>query len=132
MMRRLQAKPLASAGCEPEGRGVPPHHWIGCVSDPGPRRELTGQELILLERPVDLNGASAEDLAAVPGLSPRLAVAIVADRKRLGPFPSVEALERVRGIGPVRLARVRAWLTTGCGLEEVSERHHQASGRNGR
>jgi competence protein ComEA len=107
--RRLEA-PQPPRACEPEGRGVPPRHWIGCRTDAGPPRALTGRELLLLGRPVDLNTASIDDLAVVPGLSPRLAAAIVHDRKRLGPFPSVEALLRVRGIGPARMARARDWL----------------------
>jgi competence protein ComEA len=96
--------------CEPEGRGIPPAGWIGCRDDPGPRRPLAGPELVLLGRPVDLNAATAADLAAVPGLGPALAAEVVADRAARGPFPAVDALRRVRGIGPARLARARAWL----------------------
>jgi competence protein ComEA len=96
--------------CEPEGRGVPPAGWIGCAGDAGVARPLAGPELVLLGRPVDLNAASAEDLAAVPGIGPALAAEVVADREARGAFPSVEALRRVRGIGPARLARASAWL----------------------
>jgi competence protein ComEA len=73
-------------------------------------RRLTGPELVLLGRPVDLNAGTAEDLAAVPGLGPSLAAAVAADRAENGPFPSVDALRRVRGIGPARLARARPFL----------------------
>jgi len=97
-------------GCEPSGRGTPPAGWIGCRGDPGPERPLTGPERVLLGRPVDLNAASAEDLAAVPGIGAQLAAEVVADRAERGAFPSVEALVRVRGIGPARLARARPWL----------------------
>jgi competence protein ComEA len=96
--------------CEPEGRGIPPAGWIGCRGDPGLRRPLTGPELVLLGRPVDLNVGTAEDLAAVPGIGPALAAEVVADREARGAFPSVDALGRVRGIGPARLARARGWL----------------------
>jgi len=89
---------------------VPPAHWVGCRGDPGPPRALTGPELVLLGRPVDLNAASADDLSAVPGIGDGLAAQVVADRSQRGPFPSVEALRRVRGIGPVRLARARPHL----------------------
>jgi competence protein ComEA len=110
LWRALAPREIPSRGCEPEGRGIPPRHWIGCRADPGPPRALTGRELLLLGRPVDLNAAGPDDLAAVPGLSPRLAAEIVADRQRRGPFPSVEALLRVRGVGPARLAKARAAL----------------------
>jgi competence protein ComEA len=108
--RRLAAGPLPARACEPEGRGEPPRHWIGCRADPGPPRALSGRERVLLGRPVDLNAASVEDLAAIPGLSPRLAEAVADDRRRRGPFATVEALLRVRGIGPARLAQARPWL----------------------
>ena len=68
---------------------------------------------MLMGLPVDVNGATPEDLAAVPGLSARLAVAVVADRARNGPFASVDDLIRVPGIGPVRLGRARAFLAIG-------------------
>jgi competence protein ComEA len=108
--RRLAPRPEPPRSCEPEGRGEPPRHWIGCRADPGPPRALSGRELVLLGRPVDLNAASAEDLAAVPGLSPRLAEAVADDRRRRGRFGTVEALLRVRGVGPARLAQARPWL----------------------
>ena len=107
------ASPSRPRDCEPEGRGVPPEHWIGCRGDPGPPRPLTGPELVLLGRPVDLNAATAEDLAAVPGIGGALAPAVVADREARGPFPAVEALRRVRGIGPARMERARPWLSVG-------------------
>ena len=97
--------------CEPEGRGTPPRHWVGCRGDPGPARELSGRERVLLGLPLDPNRAAAEDLAAVPGFSPALAAEIVADRSRRGPFVRVQELERVRGIGPARLRRAQAFLS---------------------
>jgi len=89
---------------------MPPRHWIGCAADPGPRRELDGRERLVLGLPLDLNRASAAELALVPGLSPRLGEAVVADRERRGPFASVHDLERVKGIGPARLGRARPHL----------------------
>jgi competence protein ComEA len=60
--------------------------------------------------PVPLNAATAEDLSAVPGLTPRVAREIVADRARNGRFESVESLLRVHGVGPRRLDRAREHL----------------------
>lgn len=98
--------------CEPEGHGVPPGHWIGCRGDPGAARPLSGLELVLLGRPVDLERATVEDLAAVPGIGPGLAAEVVRDREERGPFLTPEALRRVRGIGPVRMDRARPWIRT--------------------
>lgn len=89
---------------------MPPRHWLGCAADEGPSRGLDGAERLLLGLPLDPNTAAARDLAFVPGLSRRLGEAVVADREERGPFPSVEDLVRVRGIGPKRLARARASL----------------------
>ncbi|HZZ84465.1 MAG TPA: helix-hairpin-helix domain-containing protein [Anaeromyxobacteraceae bacterium] len=104
-VRRLVWRPAPARGCAAEGRGAPPREWVGCAADPGTRRALTGREARLAGVPIDLATASAEDLAAVPGLTPRLAAEVVADRERRGPFRSPEDLRRVRGIGPARLAR---------------------------
>ena len=110
LWRALRPFPFRERACQPEGRGVPPRHWVGCRGDPGPPRDLDGRERVLLGLTLDPNLASADDLAAVPGLSPGLAAAIVAEREARGPFDRVEALERVRGIGPARLGRARAYL----------------------
>jgi competence ComEA-like helix-hairpin-helix protein len=56
--------------------------------------------------PVSVNTATAEELATLPGIGPRLAAAIVADRERNGPFRAVADLQRVRGIGPVLVTRL--------------------------
>lgn len=106
--RRLP--PARAPSCEPEGRGQAPGQWIGCRGDPGPGRDLDGLELIHLGRPVDLNRATAEDLAAVPGIGPGLARDVVREREERGPFASPESLRRVRGIGPARLDRARPWV----------------------
>lgn len=108
--RGLAGPERSASGCDPVGRGVPPRHWIGCGADGGPRRDLTGAEKVLSGVAIDVNAASAEDLAAVPGLSAKLGAAIVADRASEGAFASLDELVRVRGIGPVRLARARPHL----------------------
>ena len=117
-LRRLDGRPRAIAPCVHQGRGVPPRHWIGCAADPGPPRGLSGRERLLLGLPIDLNRASVDDLAPVPGLSARLASAVVADRERHGPFQDVDALLRVRGVGPARLAKAKPSLT----VEPVARR----------
>jgi len=111
LLRAWLARPSAPTRCPPEGRGRPPRHWLGCAADPGSRRDLADDERLLLGRPLDLNAAGAPALAFVPGLSARLAAAVVADRAERGPFAAVDDLVRVDGIGPVRLGRARPSLT---------------------
>ena len=53
------------------------------------------------KRAVDLNSASAEQLASVlVGVGAAKAQAIIRYRDEVGPFRSVEELEEVKGIGP--------------------------------
>ena len=61
--------------------------------------------------PLSLNGATAEQLEALPGIGPTLAAAIVEEREKLGGFKSVDDLKRVRGIGDARFADIRDLVT---------------------
>lgn len=56
---------------------------------------------------VDVNAATAEELAALPGIGPALAERIVRWRRTHGRFGSVDALAEVPGIGPALLERLR-------------------------
>lgn len=84
---------------------MPPRHWLGCAGDPGPRRDLAQDERAALGLSLDLNAASERELAFVPGLTRRLAAAVVAHRVAHGPFQRVEDLIEVKGVGPKRLER---------------------------
>ena len=57
---------------------------------------------------VDINQATVADLDRLPGIGPSTALAIVDHRTRNGPFASVDDLLAVRGIGPAKLAELRA------------------------
>ena len=57
---------------------------------------------------LDINSASAEALDALPGIGPVKAAAIVWERRRRGPYQTVDSLTRVPGIGPVTVERLRA------------------------
>lgn len=65
---------------------------------------MAGADLLTLGLPMPINSASAEELEAIPGIGPAMALAIVADRVRSGPFKSVRDLDRVKGIGPKKAA----------------------------
>ncbi|MBM3680002.1 MAG: ComEA family DNA-binding protein [Actinobacteria bacterium] len=56
---------------------------------------------------VHLNGASVEDLDALPGIGPATAERIIAWRDEHGGFSSVEQLVEVPGIGPAKLDQLR-------------------------
>ena len=57
---------------------------------------------------VDLNTASAEELATVPGIGPALAQRIIEFREKEGRFQRVEDLMKVKGIGEKSFQKLRA------------------------
>lgn len=57
---------------------------------------------------VDINSATLADLDALPGVGPSTAQAIIDYRVTNGPYASVDDLLNVRGIGPSKLAAMRA------------------------
>jgi competence ComEA-like helix-hairpin-helix protein len=59
---------------------------------------------------VDLNQAGVDELAALPGVGPSLAAAIVADRQAKGPFKTLTQLDRVRGVGPAILQQIKPFV----------------------
>jgi len=72
----------------------------------------------LAAEPVDINAASAEELAeAIRGVGLKRAEAIVAHRERNGPFRSVDELVEVSGIGEKTLEASRQNLTVGAPAE---------------
>jgi competence protein ComEA len=61
--------------------------------------------------PLNLNTATVEQLDALDGVGPTTAQKIVAYRQAHGGFRSVSELDQVPGIGPKRLAALKAALT---------------------
>lgn len=59
---------------------------------------------------LDPNRAPEEELDRLPGVGPATARALVASREAEGPYPTPEALLRVRGVGPALLERIRPHL----------------------
>lgn len=59
---------------------------------------------------VDLDQAGVDELAALPGVGPSLAAAIVADRQAKGPFKTLTELDRVRGVGLAILQQIRPFV----------------------
>lgn len=70
-------------------------------------KPLSGPAALAAGRKIDVNRASAEDLALLPGIGPTKAGRIVDDRARNGPYRSLADLERVHGVGPKTVAGIR-------------------------
>ena len=69
--------------------------------------------------PVDVDRADSAALEGLPRIGPALAARIVNDRASKGPYGSIGALERVRGIGP-KMAAALAPLVTFSGTPRPS------------
>ena len=68
--------------------------------------------------PIDINRASAEDFARLPGIGPELARRIVAFREKHGPFRRVEDLLVIRGVGHKKWKAIRPYLRVGNEVEK--------------
>ncbi|MCP3903759.1 MAG: helix-hairpin-helix domain-containing protein [Planctomycetes bacterium] len=62
---------------------------------------------------IDLNTCPAAELTVLPGIGPRLATRIVAEREAGGPFARLEDLRRVDGIGPALTERMAPYVVAG-------------------
>ncbi|HRQ76295.1 MAG TPA: ComEA family DNA-binding protein [Phycisphaerales bacterium] len=59
---------------------------------------------------INLNTATEAELQLLPGIGAALAMRIVEDRQERGAYQSVDDLQRVRGVGPVVLQRLREYV----------------------
>lgn len=59
---------------------------------------------------LEINSASWVEWMQLPGIGETLARRIVNDREQNGPFASIDDLERVKGIGPKTIAKLRLFL----------------------
>lgn len=75
-------------------------------------REIEIERLAPLEHNfrLDLNAATWIELAQFDGVGEALAQRIVDDRETNGPFQTLDDLDRVKGIGPKTLERLRPFL----------------------
>jgi competence protein ComEA len=88
--------------------------WLAGIAEPPPAVLAAAQRVDPTRfGRVDLNRATAAELASLPRIGPALAARIVADRAARGPFTTTADLDRVRGVGPGILAAIRAEITVG-------------------
>jgi competence ComEA-like helix-hairpin-helix protein len=104
---RPRATPRWAAAAKPETPTPPPRA--------GPRRAraVVEPEHVTDPRPLDLNHASVEEIARLPGVGPSLARRIIEERERRGRFDSPDGLRSVLGLGPRKLAALRDLVTVG-------------------
>jgi len=75
---------------------------------------MEGQQAMPSE-PIDVNTATAEELAMIPGLDQTLAQNIIDYREANGPFSSVDDLSQVTRMDQQTLDSIRGWVTVGEG-----------------
>ncbi len=97
----------AQTGDGPAGRAagaVALERQLQAVEDARTDAKSRSKKSTLPAEPINVDVATAEQLDALPRVGPALAARIIASRDSLGPFGSLEELQRVKGIGPA-LAR---------------------------
>ena len=62
---------------------------------------------------VNLNTATADQLATLPGVGSKLAARILEHRQKAGAFKSVQELMNVKGIGEKNFDKIQAHVTLG-------------------
>jgi competence protein ComEA len=101
---RAMSTPDATApDCAPEALHLDAQGAAVC----GPGAALGAGQALTVGGRVDLQTASAADLALVPGISAALAERLVKARAERGGFASWDDVDRVEGVGPARLERLR-------------------------
>ena len=73
----------------------------------------TTLEADAVEGQININTASKEQLALLPGIGETYSENILAYREQHGPFPKAEDLLNVDGIGPARLEAILDYITVG-------------------
>jgi len=81
------------------------------VSESGGDRATTVYYTSTRPGKVDVDVADAAALEGLPRVGPVMARRIVADRDSLGPFGSLEELQRVKGVGPALASAISPYVT---------------------
>jgi len=108
----LEALNLAALLTDAEQVLVPRASPGGAASVPGlvPGATAAGSTGVAGAK-INVNTATESQLEALPGIGPVLAQRILDYRTQHGPFPTVDALDDVSGIGPATLADLRDLVT---------------------
>lgn len=89
---------------------VVPASWGGFYSGVVCAEEMQAAE-VGASGLININKASAEDLATLKGIGPSLAEDIIAYRAENGPFAATEDIQRVQGIGEKKYEAIKNFIT---------------------
>lgn len=102
------AKDSGMLPAAPTNKKAPPVQTFEITSDGSPEEEARKSIFNLQQIPV--NAAGTDLLQTIPGIGPKLAEKIIAERDGIGPFTSADDLARVHGIGPKRIQQFQEFL----------------------
>lgn len=88
-------------------------HWVRLSGWGSEVVEIDRQNSRWREYRVDINSANWIEWTQLEGIGQTMAERIVADREANGPFRDFDDLQRVKGIGPKTVERLRPWLRMG-------------------
>lgn len=71
----------------------------------------TGSDNPVPQGPININTASQAELETLPDIGEVTARAIIEYRDANGPFPNIEAIQNVPGIGPVTFEKIKDFIT---------------------
>ncbi len=74
------------------------------------RRQVPLKKVNLPTTVVNVNSASEKELESLPGIGPMLAKRIVAYRLTQGSFTSIDDLRKVKGVGRVKLDKMKPYI----------------------
>ena len=103
-----QAEPSAKAAIEQQIASVDSARKRGRKKGGRPKKPPPE---VIAPAIIDLDIASADEIETLRYIGPALAKRIVADRDSLGPFGSLDGLQRVKGVGPKLAARLDSTVT---------------------
>ena len=75
--------------------------------------KAAGKAATTMSGPVNINTASAAELATLPGIGPKIAEEIVKYRKDNGDFKTTKDITKVKGVGDKKYEKIKDKITVG-------------------
>jgi comEA protein len=104
----LLAGPVCAQSSRPEAKTAP-----APPAKAGGRQPAAAQSSSKPAPIVNLNTATAAELAALPGIGPKTADRIIDYRQSKGPFKKIEELMNVQGIGEKSFLKLKPQISVG-------------------